>query len=197
PGDMSVTGWFVQALHSGAMAGLNVPKATWTGINNFLDAVGIAEGSGYGYTQPQPAPTMTATGLLCRQIMALQPKHVGLQKGLEYLRKLPPSPNFKNGYYYYYATQVVHNMAATNPEAWEQWYPKMRDMLIESQDQGKDADRRHQKGSWSPEGDAWGGQLGRLGFTSFALLTLEVPDQWLPLAQMAVKELDTKEIDSL
>jgi hypothetical protein len=197
PGDMSVSGWFVQALHSGAMAGLNVPKATWTGVNNFLDSVGNAEGSGYGYTQPQPAPTMTATGLLCRQMMGWQAKHVGLQKGLEYLRKLPPSPNFKNGYYYYYATQVVHNLAPTNPETWEQWYPKMRDMLIDSQDQGKDADRRHQKGSWSPEGDAWGGQLGRLGHTSFALLTLEVPDQWLPLAQVPAKDLPAKEIDSL
>jgi hypothetical protein len=196
-GDMSVSGWFVQALHSGNMAGLNVPKATWIGVNNFLDSVGIPEGSGYGYMQPQPAPTMTATGLLCRQMMGWEPKRVGLQKGLEYLRKLPPSPNFRNSYYYYYATQVVHNLAPSNPEAWEQWYPKMRDMLIDSQDQGGNADRRHQKGSWSPEGDAWGAQLGRLGFTSLALLTLEVPDQWLPLAQMPPKDLQVKEIDNL
>src|SRR5262249_51704302 len=157
----------------------------------------IEEGSGYGYMQPQPAPTMTATGLLCRQMMGWKPKHFGLQKGLEYLRKLPPSPNFKNGYYYYYASQVVHNLAATNPEAWEQWYPKMRDMLIDSQDQGKNPVRRHQKGSWSAEGDCWGGQLGRLGFTSLALLTLEVPDQWLLFAQNPPKELEAKEVDGL
>jgi hypothetical protein len=181
PGDMSVHGWMVQALKSGAMAGLNVPNATWNGVNNFLDQCSIPEGSGYGYQQPQPAPTVTAVGLLCRQYMGWGPRNVGLQKGLEYLRKLPPSPNFKNIYYYYYATQVVHHMQPFNPEAWDQWNPKMRDMLIESQDQGLNGDKRDQKGSWSPEGDAWGGQIGRLGYTSFALLTLEVYYRHLPL----------------
>jgi hypothetical protein len=54
-------------------------------------------------------------------------------------------------------------------------------MLIESQDQGLTPDRKDQKGSWSAEGDAWGGQLGRLGYTSLALLTLEVYYRHLPL----------------
>ncbi|MBL8799234.1 MAG: terpene cyclase/mutase family protein, partial [Planctomycetia bacterium] len=181
PGDTSVHGWFVQALKSGAMAGLNVPNATFNGVNNFLDSVANPEGSGYGYTGPQVAPITTAVGLLCREYMGWGPRNVGLQKGLEYLRKLPPSPNFRSIYYYYYATQVVHHMAPFNPEAWEQWNPKMRDMLIESQDMGLNPDKRDQKGSWSPEGDNWGGQLGRLGVTSLSVLTLEVYYRHLPL----------------
>jgi biopolymer transport protein ExbD len=174
PGDTSVHGWFVGALKTGSMAGLKVPDTTWAGVNKFLDSVSNPEGSAYGYQQPQPAPTVTAIGLLCRQYMGWGPRNPGLQKGLEYLRKLPPSPNFRNIYYYYYATPVLHRMQRFNPEAWEQWNPKMRDLLIDSQDQGLNADRRDQKGSWSPEGDAWGGQLGRLGYTSLAVLTLEV-----------------------
>jgi len=181
-GDLSVHGWFVQALKSGAMSGLNVPNATWNGVNNYMDSVSNPEGSGYGYTDPKNvAPTVTAVGLLARQYMGWGPRNVGLQKGLDYLRKLPPSENFRNIYYYYYATQVVHHMAPFNPEAWEQWNPKMRDMLIDRQDMGLNPERRDQKGSWSPEGDAWGGQLGRLGYTSLALLTLEVYYRHLPL----------------
>lgn len=181
PGDLSVHAWFVQALKSGAMSGLNVPNATFNGVNNFLDTCANADGSGYGYTGPQPSPTMTAAGLLCRQYMGWGPRNVGLQKGIEYLRKLPPSKNFRNIYYYYYATQVVHHMEPFIKEAWEEWNPKMRDMLIETQDQGANADRRDQKGSWTNEGDAWGGQMGRLGVTSLSILTLEVYYRHLPL----------------
>lgn len=184
PGDLSVHGWFVQALKSGSMAGLNVPNATFNGINQFLDLCQNADGSGYTYQKNpgnQAAPIVTAVGLLSRQYMGWGPRNVGLKNGLEYLRKLPPSPNFKSMYYYYYATQVVHNMADFNREAWEQWNPKMRDLLIESQDTGANPDRRDQKGSWSPEGDHWGGQMGRLGITSLALLTLEVYYRHLPL----------------
>ena len=181
PGDLSVHGWFVQALKSGYLAGLNIPQATWAGVNNFLDSVSTPDGGGYGYQQPQPAPTVTAVGLLCRQYMGWGPRSPGLTKGAEYLKKLPPSPNFRNMYYYYYATQVMYHLSQHNPEGWKQWNEKMRDMLVDSQDQGVNADRRDQKGSWSPDGDAWGGQLGRLGYTSLCLLTLEVYYRHLPL----------------
>jgi hypothetical protein len=179
--DLSVSGWFIQALKSGSMGGLNVPNATWAGVNNYLDMVSIPDGSAYGYQKPEPAPTMTPVGLLSRIYMGWGPKNAALHKGLEYLRKLPPSPNYKNIYYYYYATQVVYFLAPFNPEAWEQWNPKMRDLLIETQDQGQNPDRRDQRGSWDPSGDAWGGPLGRLGDTSLKLLTLEVYYRHLPL----------------
>ena len=179
--DLSVSGWFIQALKSGAMGGLTVPNATWKAVNNYLDMCCNPEGSAYGYTDPKATPTMTAVGLLSRVYMGWGPRNAGLLKGLEYLRKLPPSENFKHIYYYYYATQVVYFMAPANPEAWEQWNPKMRDLLIDTQDQGLNPDRRDQKGSWSPEGDPWGGQMGRLIDTALKLLTLEVYYRHLPL----------------
>jgi hypothetical protein len=179
--DLSVSGWFVQALKSGAMAGLTVPNATWKGVNNYLDMVAIPDGSAYGYQTPVASTTMTPVGLLCRVYMGWGPRNAAMLKGLEYLRKLPPSPNFKNIYYYYYATQVVYFMSPANPEAWEQWNPRMRDLLIETQDQGLNPERRDQKGSWAPDGDPWGKPLGRLGDTSLKLLTLEVYYRHLPL----------------
>lgn len=181
PGDLSITGWFVQALKSGYISGLNVPNPTWAAVNTYLDTVSTPDGGGYGYQQPQPAPTVTAVGLLSRQYMGWGPRNPGLMKGSDYLLKLPPSPNFRNIYYYYYATQVMYNQSAVNPEGWKQWNDKMRELLIKTQDLGLNADHKDQKGSWSAEGDAWGPQLGRLGHTSLAILTLEVYYRHLPL----------------
>ena len=52
----------------------------------------------------------------------------------------------------------------------------------------------HRRGSWSPEGDAWGGQMGRLGHTSLSILTLEVYYRHLPLyrREMALKKDEAK-----
>ena len=47
-------------------------------------------------------------------------------------------------------------------------------------DKGDKASRSHQKGSWSVQGDAWP-QMGRLGYTSLSVLTLEVYYRHLPL----------------
>jgi hypothetical protein len=75
----------------------------------------------------------------------------------------------------------MYHMAPMNPEGWSQWNTRMRDLLIDTQDTGLTPERPDQKGSWSADGDRWGGQLGRLGYTSMALLTLEVYYRHLPL----------------
>jgi hypothetical protein len=177
-GDLSVTGWHVQALKAGQMARLKVPNATWKGVSDFLDKVGTQDGSGYGYTGPQPTSRMTTTGLLCRQYLGWSPRHPGMAKGVGTLRtKLPPARVYKDIYYYYYATRVMHH---TGGEAWQEWNagkdgkPGMRDLLIDSQDKGQDPKARDQKGSWNPTGEAFGAQLGRLGHTALCVLTLEV-----------------------
>lgn len=184
-GDTSVTGWHVQALKSGMMAGLNVPTAAFTGINNYLDKVSTPDGSGLGYMDAKPTARMTAVGLLCRQYMGWGPRHPGLAKGVDGLRaKMSPTPTYKDMYYYYYATQVLHHMGG---EAWDQWNAGangkagMRDMLVNSQDMGTNQERRDQKGSWDPAGDQFVNQMGRLGHTALCILTLEVYYRHLPL----------------
>jgi hypothetical protein len=81
-------------------------------------------------------------------------------------------------YYYYYATQVLFH--AGDP-SWRSWNEPMRELLINTQDMGDKSDRRDQKGSWGPAGDAYGDQLGRLGVTTLSILTLEVYYRNLPL----------------
>jgi hypothetical protein len=82
-------------------------------------------------------------------------------------------------YFLYYATQVMHHFAG---KEWQEWNKKVRDFLIETQDKGTpDIPDDHQVGSWSPAGDEWATQGGRIMHTSLALLTLEVYYSSVPL----------------
>ncbi len=182
-GDLSVTGWHVQALKSGQMAGLAVPQATLAGVNKFLDHCASDDKGTYGYTGKQDNVNyrLTAVGLLCRQYQGVGPRDPGLVKGVEVLKKVPPGPTPRDIYYFYYATQVMHHMASTQQDSWDQWNNRMRPLLVGTQDMGATEGRRDQKGSWFMEGDPFGSQLGRLGYTSLCLLTLEVYYRHLPL----------------
>jgi hypothetical protein len=71
---------------------------------------------------------------------------------------------------------MIHHAGGEN---WEAWNPRVRDLLIDLQDNG--SARPHQKGSWSPLGDDFAAQGGRLMFTSLALITLEVYYYHVPL----------------
>src|SRR5262249_16295869 len=145
-----------------------------------------ADGSMYGYLQPQPAPTMTACGLLCRSyllddvLFTEKAPRPALAKGAEYLWKLPPGQNFLNSYYYYYSTTFINQENRDVARGGPEWNTRMRRVLLASQDWGEKVDHKHQKGSWSGEGDAWGTQIGRVGMTSFALLSLLASDPYVP-----------------
>lgn len=193
--DTSVSGWNVQALKSGQMGGLQVPKESLVKVNKYLDTyAGDPAGSSYGYRSPGAGHAVSAIGLLCREYLGWGPKNPGLIKGVDRLMASQPNQGQKVMYYYYYATQVVHHYGG---QAWTTWNPKMRDMLIDLQDQGTDANRRHQKGSWSSAN--W--DVGRMGggrimLTSMSLLTLEVYYRHLPLyrrEQGGNKDLNVKE----
>jgi hypothetical protein len=92
-------------------------------------------------------------------------------------QNMPGAPP-NNIYYCYYATQVMHHIGGPG---WERWNPRMRDHLIETQDQGQDPEHRDQKGSWAVKDDVWSLYGGRVMMTSLAILTLEVYYRHLPL----------------
>jgi hypothetical protein len=90
----------------------------------------------------------------------------------------------RNIYYWYYATQLLHNM---KNQDWEKWNLKVRENLISTQVQAESC----AKGSWDPffpEEDRWGRAGGRLFLTSLSILTLEVYYRYLPLYRDEVME---------
>jgi hypothetical protein len=172
--DMSVTGWFVMALQSARMAGVEVPSPVFDRIQAFLDSVAREEGSRYAY-RPTDGATLplTAEGLLCRQYLGWQRNDPRLNAGVEYLLANLPDWNKRNVYYWYYATQVLHHMEG---KAWRGWNEEMRKVLPEHQ-----VTRGRERGSWHPGGDRWGAEGGRLYVTCLSIYILEVYYRHLPL----------------
>jgi hypothetical protein len=79
----------------------------------------------------------------------------------------------KNVYYWYYATQVCHHM---DGDDWDRWNRVLRLEIPNSQEKtGPEA------GSWSPTGDRWGQQAGRLYQTCLSIYMLEVYYRHLPI----------------
>jgi RNA polymerase sigma factor (sigma-70 family) len=169
-GDTSITGWQVQALRRAELAGLRVPEKTLAGATRWLDFCEASDG-GYGYIGKDalPTPSMTASALLCRQYLGWGQRTPTLPQAIAYLERQPPGA-VENIYYYHYATRVVYNLGGPR---WDRWNAALRDRLIAAQDGGDDPQHLHQKGSWSPAGDAHG-RAGRLMVTSLALRLLEV-----------------------
>jgi hypothetical protein len=122
---------------------------------------------------------MTAVGLLTSQYLGARRGDPVVMGGVEYLSKNKPSVNNRNTYYWYYATQAMHNVPGVE---WDAWNRQMRRILIETQDKNGCA-----AGSWDPnkpDPDPWGAQGGRLMVTSLSCLTLEVYYRYLPLYKL-------------
>ncbi|MCE9548390.1 MAG: hypothetical protein K8T25_23190 [Planctomycetia bacterium] len=190
-GDTSVVGWQVMALKSAQMAGLEVSPVALEGAQKWLAA---ASGSQYGglfsYTAGGgKTTTMSSVGLLCRQYLGAAKSDPGINEGVRYLMaNLPDGQADRNIYYWYYATQVMHNMYDGD---WEKWNRQMRRVLCESQCRQGCA-----VGSWDPAkptADAWGAHGGRLMVTALSCLTLEVYYRYMPLYDLRKQGAVVKE----
>jgi len=174
--DTSVTGWFVIALQSAMMAGLEVPSPTLEKISKFLDSVQSENGTRYAYRPGSGSTeTMTAEALLCRQYLNWKHDDPRLADGVKYLLNNPIRWDFDNTnvYYWYYATQVLHHMEGA---AWKEWNNTMREVIPKVQEKtGAEA------GSWTPSQDRWGSHGGRLYETCLCIYMLEVYYRHLPI----------------
>lgn len=185
-GDTSVVGWQLMACKSGMMAGLKVNPATLDGVKRWLKSVSKDYGGKYSYTPTDaPSNTMTSVGLLCAQYLGAQKDDPGMINGTKFMMTQTPDKGARNIYYWYYATQVMHNF--TGPE-WDQWNRITRRTLIDTQSKDRDL---CSNGSWDPDKpakDQWGSSGGRLMMTSLGALTLEVYYRYLPLYKLNKEE---------
>ena len=174
--DLSVSGWVMMALQSARMAGIHVPQETLYRFDEFLDSVAVDGGSRYAYTPGSGAKlSMTAEGLLCRQYLGWPQDNSHLLRGVQLLGEngITTFGNSSDFYYWYYATQVLHNIEG---EAWTDWNAVMSRVLPDRQET-----KGSERGSWSPERDSWEHAGGRLYTTSLAIYMLEVYYRHLPI----------------
>jgi hypothetical protein len=181
-GDTSVFGWQLMALKSAEMGALKVRPETFERARQWLGRVAAGKHGGtFSYT-PRPAPptpSMTAVGLLAWQYLNMPRDNPAMVEGAAYLAAHQPDARQRTLYYWYYATQVLHNLMG---RPWDDWNRRMRRILVESQVREGCA-----AGSWDPlrpTRDALGEPGGRLCVTSLATLTLEVYYRHLPLYQI-------------
>ncbi len=179
-GDTSVLGWQIMALHSAQLAGVPVNSLTLENAKRWLGSVCQGHYRGLYSYQPlkEATPTMTAIGMLSWQYLGMRADDPAMVEGKQCLLENLPDNGRRDTYYWYYATQVMHNLLGSD---WDGWNRQMRKALIETQcRQGCAA------GSWDPENptlDSWGAQGGRVVTTAFSTLTLEIYYRYLPLYQ--------------
>ncbi len=180
-GDTSVLGWQLMALDAGQRAGLKVDPAALDGAKKWLKSVTVTvppQTTTFGYRPGvQGSPTMTAVGLLCNQHLRVERTDPLIDGSVKLLMaNQPDEQNNRNIYYWYYATQAMHNMGDRD---WTTWNRKMRKILVASQNREGCA-----MGSWDPDKparDQWGQMGGRVMMTSLACLTLEVYYRYPPV----------------
>ena len=185
-GDTSVFGWQIFALRSGHMAGLTIPREVLRGCSDYLNlAAADPKKITYSYLPSREAtPVMTAEALVSRQLLGWKRDNPSLIKGAGRVAAHLEKSEERNIYYWYYATQLLHNLKNKD---WEKWNPHVREELIKSQVN----DESCAGGSWdpsNPSSDRWGEAAGRLFQTSLSILTLEVYYRYLPLYRTADTE---------
>lgn len=180
-GDTSVVGWMAMAMKSGIMSNLTVSAPALQGVKHWLTLCASGKAKGlFSYTPGSgPSPSMTAVGLLLEQYAGMTPDNPAMREGVSYLMSQMPDPRRRALYYWYYATQVMHNIPGPD---WDKWNRAMRRVLIETQIKEGCA-----AGSWDPmrpTREHLGEQGGRLCVTSLSALTLEVYYRYLPLYKL-------------
>ena len=123
--DTSVLGWQIMALHSAQLAGIPVHPSTLDNAKRWLGAVCKGNYRGlYSYQEVNEAtPTMTAIGMLSWQYLGMRADDPAMIEGKHYLLTNLPDNGRRDTYYWYYATQVMHNFLGHD---WDAWNHQMR-----------------------------------------------------------------------
>ncbi|MEZ6109334.1 MAG: prenyltransferase/squalene oxidase repeat-containing protein, partial [Pirellulaceae bacterium] len=115
--DLSVTGWFVLGLQSAKMAGIEIKPETWEGIDRFLYRCEHEDRIRFVYKRNlEPSLAMTAEGVLCRQYLGWKEHEPRMRDAIDYMNGNPINFDSIDYYYWYYATQVMHNVEG---DAWK------------------------------------------------------------------------------
>jgi hypothetical protein len=183
--DLSVTGWMLVALRSGQLAGVDVDPAALAGAAALLEAAATVRPDVYTYNPrvPDQRPAaasracMTAVGTLMRLHSGWSAGDPRVASAARVLEAARPSygERRRDCYLWYYASQVLVHTGGAAADA---WYRDLVDVLEPKQERDGPL-----AGSWDPLGavpDRWGLYGGRLYVTALHLLSLEVPDRYLP-----------------
>lgn len=168
--DVSVTICQVMALRSARNAGLEVPKET---VDNAVEYIRRCQNPDGGFRyQIDPGDSLwprSAAGVASLYYSGVYSDQV-IDRGLDYIRDsaLPGRADSSRAHYFYGHYYAVQAMYLAGGKHWEEWWPAIRQELLESQ---------NENGTWSDQsiGDTYG--------TAMALIILQMPKRYLPIFQ--------------
>jgi len=180
-GDLSVSGWQIQALKAAHLTQLELPGVDQA-LDRAMEYVDSMRGpkGGYGYQNtPHDGYTLSGVGMLCRLFWKCKPSDVS--KSMEWMieqteKKYPVKYNSGSGnlYTWYYNTQAC---LMYGDSAWTKWNGWFQDELVGVQ---------NPDGSWPEPGYRGFGVSGKskvVYHTTLSILMLEVFYRYMPTTQ--------------
>ncbi|MFQ5429545.1 MAG: prenyltransferase/squalene oxidase repeat-containing protein [Phycisphaerae bacterium] len=167
----SVTVTQVQALRAARNAGVGVPKTVIRRAMKYLRrSVQPDGGIAYRVGMSGSRPPITAAAVAC-WFNAGEYDNPMARRALKYCKEnigFGQSRQGVWGHFFYAHLYLSQVMYLAGEKEWKQYYPKMRDYLLSTQ---------NEDGSW--EGDS----VGRVYGTAIALMILQLPYNHLPIMQ--------------
>ncbi|MCA9309645.1 MAG: terpene cyclase/mutase family protein [Phycisphaerales bacterium] len=168
--DISVTICQIMALRSARNAGIEIPKSTIDRAVEYVERSQNPDG-GFKYQLVGGSSNWPRTGAgVASLYYAGIYSGPQIDNGLTYLmdNALPEHAVNAGSHYFYGHYYAVQAMYLAGGDYWAQWWPAIRDELI---------DRQGDKGIWEDRhaGDAYG--------TAMALIILQMPKRYLPIFQ--------------
>ena len=164
--DTTVTGAQAMALRAAANAGMEVPVSTVKRIAAYYKS-SFCPGGGFGYTGPDSANCpRSGIGLL---VLSLSGEYRSPEAKATADWLLNSSFN-ESGYFYYMCYYCSQAMFQAGGKYWRHWNTMMTPALIAMQ---------QDDGSWPPNRCS----SGPIGGTAFALLSIEINYNYLPIYQ--------------
>ena len=167
-GDLSVTGWYIMALASARMSGIEVPDKTMEGAEKFLASVSHGKNKGsYGYTGPGGGTAaMNAAGFFCSQLLGHSSNTAKAYESSAVVDR--QGFNLNDIYYAYYGSVASYQHQGP---AWKKWMATMHPAFVKAQ---------NSDGSWNT-GGGHGGAMGKIICTALVTLCLEAHYRYTPL----------------
>lgn len=169
--DISVTIMQVMALRAAKNSGMHVPDKTMTNAIAYIEKCYDSRTGGFRYQPGERAAgfARTAAGVC---VLHLTGKYDAkqIERAVEYMEANHDS---REHYWYghYYAAHAMHQVGG---KKWEEWYGRMRRLLLEKQ---------MSDGSWGGKSISDRGSAGPVYQTSIGVLILSVPAHYLPIYQ--------------
>ena len=169
--DISVTIMQVMALRAAKNSGLHVPDDTLKKAIAYILKCYEPSSGGFRYMpgNREPGFARTAAGVCVLQLSG-QYDAQQIPKAVEFLKdNMEPREHFWYGHYY--ASHAMHQIGGKD---WEDYYTRMRALLLKSQ---------VETGEWNTRSIVDGRTAGPVYQTSIAVIILSIPAHYLPIFQ--------------